>query len=218
MIVENYMAKDLITVSPTTKINDAVELMNVNKIHRLPVLKDGQLVGLLTEGTIQAAMPSKATSLSVYEATYLLNKTTVADVMIKEVQTIESQALLEDAITRMRQSNVGVLPVCEKGKLVGIITNNDIFDAFLEITGYKHDGVRVAVRIPEDHQGVLADLTQVFSENKINIVQIVVYRNDDVPTIVIQLSQATEADVKKVLIQKGYDVVFSQTTSDLTNN
>lgn len=206
MIVEYYMTTDLVTIEPETKIYDAVELMNQHHIHRLPVLKNGKLVGLITEGTIQSAMPSKATSLSVYEVNYLLNKTTVAETMIKEVVTIGPTALLEDAIKRMRENNVGVLPVCDGEKLVGIITNNDIFDAFLEITGYNQEGLRVTIDIAEDHQGVLARLTALFAENHMNIVQIVVFRHDGQPTIVVQLTDAEEEKVRSVLSANDFVV------------
>lgn len=210
MNVENYMSTNLITVTKETKINDAVELMNEHQIHRLPVIENGKMIGLLTEGTIQEAMPSKATSLSVYEATYLLNKTTVADVMIKQVETIEAGALIEDAIYKMRQKNVGVLPVCgSDGKIVGIITNNDIFDAFLEITGYNQDGVRLVIEVQDDHQGILADLAQTFAENNINVIQIVVYRNEKQPTIVVQLANAEEGTIGTILKEKGYNVLSS---------
>lgn len=83
MSVSDFMSKDLVVVHPETPIFDAVDLMKQHDIHRLPVLKDERLVGLITEGIISAAMPSKATSLSVYEVNYLLNKTTVGDVMEK---------------------------------------------------------------------------------------------------------------------------------------
>ncbi|MGY3750517.1 CBS and ACT domain-containing protein [Vagococcus acidifermentans] len=214
MIVENYMAKDVITVSKATKIFDAVELMNQNDIHRLPVVEDGKLVGLITEGTIQSAMPSQATSLSVYEVNYLLNKTTVADIMIKEVETIQADALLEDAISKMRQHNIGVLPVMSpSGEVMGIITNNDIFDAFLEITGYNQPGTRVSIAISDDHEGVLADLTTLFAENHINIVQIVVYRKNNQPTIVIQLANPNDAAIVDLLSAKGYEVISCVTTT-----
>ncbi len=139
MSVSDFMTKTVVTVDSQTTIFDAVDLMKQHDIHRLPVVDDGKLVGLITEGTIAEATPSKATSLSVYEMNYLLNKTTVADIMLKKVTTIEPDALLEDAISVMRSENVGVLPVMDDDALVGIITNNDIFDAFLKITGY-HDG------------------------------------------------------------------------------
>lgn len=92
MLVKDYMSQDLITIDKKTKIFDVVELMKEYDIHRLPVVENKRLVGLITEGTIQEAMPSKATSLSVYEANYLLNKTIVDDVMIKKSKRLKKIA------------------------------------------------------------------------------------------------------------------------------
>ena len=210
MLVKDYMSKNLVTISKGTKIFDAVELMNQKRIHRIPVTEENAIIGLITEGTIQEAMPSKATSLSVYEANYLLNKTKVEDVMIREVETILDNCLLEEAIFKMRQHKVNVLPVLnEKKELVGIITNNDIFDAFLSITGYKKPGTRVAIKIKEDHEGILADLTKIFADNHLNIIQIVVYRKDSIPIVVIQTTSEENQKVNDVLKTAGYYVISS---------
>ena len=130
MSVSDFMTKNVVVVAPETPIFDAIDLMKQHDIHRLPVLQNDKLVGLITEGIIQEAMPSKATSLSVYEANYLLNKTTVGDIMEKNVLTIDPDALLEDAIYKMRENKIAVLPVVEQETVTGIITNNDIFAAF----------------------------------------------------------------------------------------
>lgn len=210
MLVKDYMSKNLVTISKGTKIFDAVELMNQKRIHRIPVIEDNAIIGLITEGTIQEAMPSKATSLSVYEANYLLNKTIVEDVMIREVETILDNCLLEEAIFKMRKHKINVLPVLnEKKELVGIITNNDIFDAFLSITGYKKPGTRVAIKIKEDHEGILADLTKIFADNHLNIIQIVVYRKDSIPIVVIQTTSEENQKVNDVLKTAGYYVISS---------
>ena len=210
MLVKDYMSQELITATKETKIFDAVELMKQHEIHRLPVVEGKKIVGLITEGTIQEAMPSKATSLSVYEANYLLNKTIVEDVMIKEVETIKADCLLEDAIFQMRTHKVNVLPVLDNhNELVGIITNNDIFDAFLNITGYREPGTRVSIKISHDEEGVLAKLTQIFSDNHFNIVQIVVYRHKETPIIVIQTTSEKNEDIQKILENNDYEVVSS---------
>lgn len=207
MIVEKYMSKNVITIKKEAKVFDAVETMNQHQIHRLPVVENGKLIGLITEGNIQEAMPSKATSLSVYEVNYLLNKTTVADVMIRQVQTIGPDALLEDGIAMMRKHHVGVLPVVNhEQQIVGIITNNDIFDAFLEITGYNQQGTRVSVYIPQDHKGVLAKLTQLFADNDLSIVQLVVFRREAEPTIVFHLASKESDRIQKLLVGHGYQV------------
>lgn len=214
MSVSDFMTKDLIVVDPQTKIFDAVDLMKKHDIHRLPVLENNRLVGLITEGTIQEAMPSQATSLSVYEANYLLNKTTVADVMIKVVQTIAPEALLEDGIAMMRKNNVGVLPVVDASeKLVGIITNNDIFDAFLKITGYNDGGTRVQISLAKDAKGILAELCRLFSDNDFSIITVVVNRKETEVIVEFQLATSEVETVKQLLTDGGYKIVEATLTN-----
>ena len=213
MSVSDFMATDLVTVTPDTPIFDAVDLMKHHDIHRLPVLENGQLVGLITEGIIQEAMPSKATSLSVYEVNYLLNKTTVRDVMIKNVATIAPDALLEDAIALMRTKNIGVLPVVEGSDLKGIITNNDIFDAFLKITGYNSGGTRVTIQIAEDQKGILANIAKLLADNDFSIATIVVNRVNGATIIEIQVESPAVTTIRQALETAGYTV----TNAVLTN-
>ncbi len=207
MSVSDFMSTELITVSPETPIFDAIDLMKKHDIHRLPVLEQGKLVGLITEGIIQEAMPSKATSLSVYEVNYLLNKTTVRDVMIKKVETIAPDALLEDAISIMRSNNIGVLPVIDGEELKGIITNNDIFDAFLKITGYNDGGTRVTIQLLEDHKGILAHIAQTLADKDFSIATIVVNRMNNQTIVEIQVESQDVTSIKQVLEDAGYTIV-----------
>ena len=214
MSVQDFMTKNLIVVQPNTKIFDAVDLMKKNDIHRLPVVENDHLVGLITEGTIQEALPSKATSLSVYEVNYLLNKTTVADVMVKNVQTIVPEALLEEGISLMRKNNVGVLPVVDTNEnLVGIITNNDIFDAFLKITGYNDGGTRVQIQIIDDHKGILADLTRLLADNDFSILTIVVNRKELETIVELQVQTREAQKVQQLLQEAGYQVLEAVLTN-----
>ena len=213
MSVSDFMATDLVTVTPATPIYDAVDLMKKHDIHRLPVLENGQLAGSITEGIIQEAMPSKATSLSVYEVNYLLNKTTVKDVMIKDVETIAPDALLEDAIAVMRRKNIGVLPVIEGTQLKGIITNNDIFDAFLKITGYNNGGTRVTIELAEDHKGILANIAQILADHDFSIATIVVNRIATATIIEIQIESQDVAEIKQSLSAAGFNVVNAVLTN-----
>ncbi|AYW45385.1 CBS domain-containing protein [Tetragenococcus koreensis] len=207
MAVRDFMTKNLITVAPQDPIFDAVDLMKEHDIHRLPVLKNDQLVGLITEGTIQAAMPSSATSLSIHETNFLLNKTTVQDVMVKKVATIAPDALLEEAISLMRAKKIGVLPVVKDEQLQGIITNNDIFDAFLKITGYNSGGTRVTIQITKDHKGILATIAQTLADADFSISTLVVDRQTDKTIIEAQIdSQATE-QISQILNDAGYTVI-----------
>lgn len=205
MSVANFMTKDLITVRPTTRITDAVDLMKQHHIHRLPVVDNGKMVGLVTEGIIQRALPSKATSLSVFEANYLLNKTMVADVMEKSVQTITSTAVLEDAIYAMRKNNIGVLPVVDDDQLVGIITNNDVFDAFLNIAGYGHGGTSVTVSVG-DETGVLAKASAALADHNYNILTVMVTRHENGREIEIHVDSEDQRGIRNALTGAGFTV------------
>lgn len=143
MAVKDFMTRKVVYISPNTTIAHAADMMREQKLHRLPVIENDQLVGLVTEGTIAEASPSKATSLSIYEMNYLLNKTKVGDVMIRDVVTISQFASLEDATYLMLKNKIGILPVVDNEQLYGVITDRDIFKAFLEVSGYGEEGVRL---------------------------------------------------------------------------
>src|SRR5574337_1278795 len=195
MAVKDFMTKKVIYVSPTTKIAKAADIMKEQGIHRLPVIADDKLVGLVTAGTIEKASPSVATSLSVYEMNYLLNKTTVGEVMIREVLTISKYASLEDAVYRMRQNNVGVLPVVDHDQISGVITDKDVFGAFLKIAGYGESGVRVRLLMP-DVMGSLAKVADLLADKALDVRSIVQINNDNKKTVVeIQLTGTLSPEI-----------------------
>jgi acetoin utilization protein AcuB len=143
----------------------------------------------------------------MHEVNYLLNKTTVADIMEKRVVTINKEALLEEAAVTMRENGISVLPVVEPGnRLIGIITEKDIFSAFIDVLGYYTPGVRVVVNIHEDKKGVLEDLTDIFSDENINIQQIATYRKMGFVQVVIQLESKDVEGVRARLEEHGYEI------------
>ena len=207
MDVQSYMSTDLVTIQPSTKIIEALDLMKEHKIHRLPVVQGETIVGLITEGIIERSTPSSMTSLDMHEVNYLLNKTTVSDIMEKRVVTINKEALLEEAAVTMRENGISVLPVVEPGnRLIGIITEKDIFSAFIDVLGYYTPGVRVVVNIHEDKKGVLEDLTDIFSDENINIQQIATYRKMGYVQVVIQLESKDIDGIRARLEEHGYEI------------
>lgn len=127
MAVKDFMTRKVVYISPDTTVAHAADLMREQGLHRLPVIENDQLVGLVTEGTIAEASPSKATSLSIYEMNYLLNKTKVKDVMIRDVVTVSGYASLEDATYLMLKNKIGILPVVDNHQVYGVITDRDVF-------------------------------------------------------------------------------------------
>lgn len=207
MDVKSYMTPNVVTVTEETKILEALDIMKDNDFHRLPVVRNGRMVGLVTQEIIQENSPSTATSLSIHEMNYLLTKTKVGDIMQKKVHTIQADDLLEEAATRMRDQEVGVLPVVEdQDKIVGIITDKDIFSAFIDVMGYDNKGSRIVIDIPEDHPGILEDITNLLAEAEVSIDQIAVYRKDHFTQVVIQMDSPDVNAIKEILTTSGYTV------------
>ena len=213
MLVKDRMTANPYCISKDTSISAALDLMAERDFHRIPVAAGQELVGLVTEGTIAENTPSKATSLSVYELNYLLAKSTVESVMIKDVVTIHPDALLEEAAVLMRQHDIGCLVVTEGRKVVGIITQNDIFEAFIDLLGYYEEGSRYVIAV-EDKPGVLADLTGLFFDEMAQITNLAVYRKDAQTDVVIHARGVAPEVMKKLLNDHGYQVTSVLTRCD----
>jgi acetoin utilization protein AcuB len=143
------MTPNPITVSPDLPIAEALEQMRQNEVHRFPVInKKGKLVGIVTHKDLLYASPSAVTSLNVWEVTYLLNHVKIQEAMTKEVITVEEDCPIEDAARLMRDKEIGGLPVMRNGQVVGIITESDLFDVFLELLMAQEEGIRLTVLAP----------------------------------------------------------------------
>ena len=189
MAVKDFMTRKVVYISPDTTIAHAADLMGEQGLHRLPVIENDKLVGLVTEGTIAEASPSKATSLSIFEMNYLLNKTKVKDVMLRDVITVSKFASLEDATYLMYKNKVGILPVVDN-----VITDRDIFRAFLEVSGYGEEGVRVRF-VTEDKVGVLEQIIHLIVEEGYNIANTVnIPTKDDRVVIEVQIDGVTDLE------------------------
>ncbi len=207
MFVRNYMTKPVVTIQSSATISDALSLMNDSGVHRIPVLKEKKLIGLITDGNIQKASPTKATSLSMYEINYLLSKTTVADYMTKQVITIHADALLEEAVRLMRTNRISCLPVMEQDGLVGIITEDDIFDAFISLLGFMDTGTRIAIAVKEDKVGILADITAIMKDYGASITHLAVYEEDNGKLVIVRINTLESDQIVKKLEDAGYEVV-----------
>ncbi len=127
-LVRDWMTTTVITVSPETTLPEAHRLMTGRRIRRLPVVEDDRLVGIVTRGDIRGAEASDAASLSIWELNYLLSRLKVGEIMTPDPITIAPDAAIGQAAGDMLQHKISSLPVLDAdGRLVGIITESDIF-------------------------------------------------------------------------------------------
>lgn len=206
MFVRERMTVNPVTTTENTPVFEAGELMRKHNISRLPVTRDGKLVGIVTEEDLLKVSPSAATTLSVWELNYVLSKLQVKEAMTKNPLTIDPEATLEEAAVLMRDKNVGALPVVENGKLVGIITESNIFDAFLDLMGLKQTGTRITIDL-EDKIGAIADLTEIIKKQGINIISLALFHHDNLSgRLVLRLDTAKSDPLVEELKSKGYKI------------
>jgi len=209
MLVGERMTRNPVTITEDTSIDDALHLMRERKVRRFPILdKAGHLVGIVSDKDLLHAAPSPASTLSVYEMHYLLAKLTVKKVMSSPVITISPDVPLEDAARIMADNKIGGLPVLDGDKLVGIITETDIFKILLELMGGRTSGLRVTVSLP-DRRGNLAKLTQALADRGANIISLVTYGGTTAgdSLITIKVNGIEETAVREALNQPGVKVV-----------
>lgn len=202
MLVKNRMTRNPITVTPDVSISEAFSIMKEHTFRRLPVVQGGKLVGIVTERELEQVSPSKATTLSVFELNYLLEKTTIKEAMSREPITVQDDDLIEKAALLMRANKVGALPVMHGDRLVGIITESDIFDAFIDIMGLRAPGVRLDLQL-EDRTGSISDVTKIIRDNSGNITHLAMYNNGE---LVVRVSPEHAEEVSAALKSAGYPI------------
>jgi acetoin utilization protein AcuB len=172
MLVGERMSHPVITVHPETSLQDALHLMHTEHIRLLPVVdKKGNLVGIVAERDLIQASPSDATSLSVWEVSYLLSKITIQKLMTTKVITVSEDTPLEEAARIMADHKITGLPVVRGEKLVGIITETDLFRIFLELLGARERGVRISA-IVADEPGKLSEISTAIATAGGNIIAV----------------------------------------------
>jgi len=163
MLVIERMTSNPVTITADISVGDALDTIKQRKVRHLPVINErGALVGIASEKDLLWAKRDEL----------------VANVMTRDVITITEYTPLENAARIMVDHNISSLPVMRDGKLVGIITETDLFCIFLELLGAREPGVRLTVLVPEE-QGMLARLTAEIAALGGNILALSTFMGDD---------------------------------------
>ncbi len=199
MLVKDFMSANVVTISEDKSMLEARELMKSKDFRRIPVVDDiKRVMGIITDGDIGRASPSDASTLSRYEANYLLSRLKVRDVMTRDVITVRDNSAIEDVAYLLYKNKINALPVVnDDNKLCGIITDSDIFRAFVSIMGIAKSCTRITVDVT-DKVGVIADIGGMFRDQGINIISVVTKKND---------ANTTELTIRADLSQHGMDII-----------
>jgi acetoin utilization protein AcuB len=213
MFVGERMSRPVISVSPDMPINECLAMFRKEHIRRAPVIKDGKLLGIVSERDLLNASPSSATTLSIWELNYLISKVTVKNVMARKVITVDKDTPIEEAARIMADKKIGGVPVTNGSSVVGIITETDLFKIFLELMGARQKALRVTATIA-DKPGQLAGLTQAIAQNGGNFISFGMFSGPDANTRLVTfkvegISKNKITEVLDSVVVKFWDMRIS---------
>lgn len=166
MLIREWMSTNIITASLDTSMLKISRQMKEADIKRIPIIDEqGHVIGIVSDQDIKAASPSKATTLDIHELHYLLSELKAKDVMSKQTTFVHENDTIEQVALLMQEKRLTGLPVLDDNeKIVGMITEHDIFKVLVEITGAKKGGMQVALSI-SDAPGTLQPILALIREN-----------------------------------------------------
>jgi acetoin utilization protein AcuB len=208
MLARDYMTRNVATIHPDDFLIDVRKKMLEEGVRHVPVVDDGKLVGIVSLNTIRDAAPSKATDLSIHEIHYLLSKMRIRDVMKKNVVTCGPEDHVEDVAKIMQSKRIGAVPVVEKGKLLGVLTNDDMFRILMKILGMDTPGKRITLEMERGRGELLVGIVKaVKSRGKfIKSLLSVESPHPGRQTVILHLDESDMTEVVKALEDEGFDI------------
>jgi acetoin utilization protein AcuB len=211
MIVGKSMRKELITIGENERLEKAFELMKQHRIRHLPVTKGRtrQLVGIITERDIRQAMVPMSTGKKRKDRYYLPQDILVNDFMTREVISVEPRTPIEEAARLIYRHKIGGLPVVEKGRVVGIITETDILAVFIEMMGILIASSRIDVAVKDDSDS-FEELCKIIKDHQGRIISVglIPQREDRKERVYFfRLEQCDLSPIIRSFIKFGYQVV-----------
>ncbi|WP_432358057.1 acetoin utilization AcuB family protein [Sporosarcina sp. UB5] len=207
MLIEEIMSKEVISLSPEHTVNDALTIMQQNKIRHLPIVSDGtRLVGIVTDRDLKEVVPSlysDAPDVTVY-------KLSLSEIMTKNPITGHPMDFVEEAAVIFYDNKIGCLPIVSNGELVGVITETDLLYKYIELTGVHQPGSQIEVRVP-NIPGILFEVSKVFHEHKLNVLSVLVYpdkENENNKILVIRVKTMNPLNIINGLRKNGFEVLW----------
>jgi acetoin utilization protein AcuB len=191
MIVGMWMTRDLVTIGPDTPITDAAALMSQKRIRRLPVVEspshNAHLLGIVTAKDILHAFPSGVNPFAIIGPDARLTPTRTSEIMSHYLQTATPEMPIEEAARLMTENKIGSLPVLREKKLVGLITESDIFRAFVSFFEPPQRGARITFDIAS-REDVFHLISREARQRKLRILSLISSQQDNLPVCVVRIA------------------------------
>ena len=215
LLVRDWMTENLVTLSPEASVAEALTLCRKLRLRHIPILEQGRLVGIVSDRDLRDASPA----LGDPERARTLQEIRVADVMSREVITVDPQDSIENAAQQMYELKIESLPVVAEGavadggsavakeEVLGIVTSSDVMRALVTLAGLPEPGCRIEVSVP-NREGILAEVAGKIRDLGVDIVSVLsdLDRRSGKRTLVFQLATADPSSVVQSLKTAGYEV------------
>ena len=178
MLVKNWMSKTVITIDANDSMQNATKLLKEHGIRMLPVMKKNRLVGIVTDRDLKKASASDATTLEIHELLYLLSKIKVKEIMTKDPITVPPDYTAEETAQVLLDGKISGAPVVDdNGRVVGAITQTDLFRVLISLTGVKNGGIQFGFQVV-DKPGSIKEVADIIREYGGRMVSILTSYND----------------------------------------
>lgn len=210
MLIEEIMTKDVVTLTPSNTIEDAVRVMREHKIRHLPIItNNNEVVGIFTDRDFKNLIPSSP----IEETNVNLYHTPLSEVMCQHVIIGHPMDFVEEAAITFYQNNIGTLPIVSNNKLVGIVTAKDLLYKYIELTGAHQPGSQIEVRVP-DKPGILYEVAKVFQQQQSNVLSVLIYPdkgNEQYKILVVRFKNMNPLTIIEGLRAEGFEVLWPNT-------
>ncbi len=217
MQVKDWMATDLVTVTPDTPVLTATQIMKSRRIRRLPVLApDGRLVGIVSDRDLKEAAPSKVTTMDVHEHHYLLGETKVESIMTRAVLTVAPTDTVEKAAALMIKHKITGLPVVDQGRAVGVLTTDDVARVLTAITGFFQGGVQFSLRMADSPGAArqAADIVRQRGGRIVSVLSVSDYAEEGVLQVYLRVTELDPETVQELVEELGGRYSLQYVASD----
>lgn len=200
MYVEEIMQTDVITCPEDESIYYALQLMRNHKIRHLPIINEHEeLIGIIADRNVKDALPSSFQKLG--DESFFSRS--VTEFMVTDVVTAHRLDFVEDLAAILYEHKIGCIPIVENKRVVGLVTESDMLYTLVQLTGANQPSSVIEVEV-ENKTGKLAHVTDIISEENVNITSVLIYPNNDLKRIVIRIQTMDPTTVIKRLEEHGY--------------
>jgi len=210
MLVEQIMNQNALTITSDTTIKDAFELVKKARVHHLPVIENGQLVGLLTARHLQQHCTSYK------ENNESNNQEPITSIMKTKIITAHPLDFIEDIALVMYQQHIGCLPVVQSNQYVGLVTERDIMRTLIEMTGIANPSSPIEIEV-ENQVGNLTEIVQILKDHQLNINSAFFYpsKNPTKKNLVLRIETIDTRQIVKKIKSAGHNIIWPQIPGEL---